>query len=387
MILTLTCILLLSVYAVLILYYAYSWRQIPATHYPSGSTALVNESRPTVSVIIPARNEAANILACVQSVLQQSYPTDLYEIIVVDDFSSDDTVAIVKNIPATNLRIISLSEIFNQDDTIVAFKKKAIATGIAQSSGQLIVATDADCVLPEHWLAAMVSFCQLNNAVFIAAPVLYKAGNRFVEIFQSLDFMTLQGITGASVYKKFHTMCNGANLAYKRSAFNEVDGFNGIDHIASGDDMLLMYKIYQRYPDQVCFLKAKEAIVVTQPMHTWKDFINQRIRWASKASQFQDKRMFWVLLWVYLTNLLFPVLAVAGFFNASYWYLLCILLLAKTGIELVFLFPVAAFFKQTRLLWWFPVSQPVHILYTLIAGWFGKFGRYEWKGRKTGVNL
>ena len=98
--------------------------------------------------------------------------------------------------------------------------------------------------------------------------------------------MTLQGITGASVYKKFHSMCNGANLAYEKKAFNDAGGFEGIDNIASGDDMLLMHKIQKIYPDRIKYLKSADVVVQTQPQETLKDFMNQRIRWASKADKY-----------------------------------------------------------------------------------------------------
>ena len=190
-------------------------------------------------------------------------------------------------------------------------------------------------------------------------------------------------------------MCNGANLAYTRQAFEAVDGFKDIDSIASGDDMLLMHKIYQRYPNRVLFLKSKNAIVQTEPVHTIKEFLNQRIRWASKADKYDDKRIFWVLVLVYLFNVLLLLLPIASLVwppkypipNSQFpippitvWLLL---LCSKTIIELYFLCPVAQFFNNTKLLWWFPIAQPFHILYTVIAGWLGKFGSYQWKGRKV----
>jgi cellulose synthase/poly-beta-1,6-N-acetylglucosamine synthase-like glycosyltransferase len=212
-------------------------------------------------------------------------------------------------------------------------------------------------------------------------------------MFQAVDFMTLQGITGASVHKKIHSMCNGANLAYTRKAFNEVGGFAGIDNIASGDDMLLMHKIYKRYPDKVMFLKSKDVIVQTVPVHSVKEFFNQRIRWASKADKYNDKRIFGVLLLVYLVNVLLIALPVVAAFNNIQYTMfnvqysmfgawLCLLLL-KTMVELIFLYPVAKFFGKRRLLWLFPLMQPFHIIYTVTAGWLGKFGSYSWKERKV----
>jgi cellulose synthase/poly-beta-1,6-N-acetylglucosamine synthase-like glycosyltransferase len=181
-------------------------------------------------------------------------------------------------------------------------------------------------------------------------------------------------------------MCNGANLAYEKTAFYEVQGFAGIDAIASGDDMLLMHKIFTRFPNRVMFLKSKNAIVKTAPLKTLSQFLSQRIRWASKADRYQDKKTFPVLLLVYLFNLSLLVLPVIAFFLQNtfmiifYWLLL---LFGKTIIELFFLFPVAFFFEKRKLLWWFPLMQPFHIFYTVIAGFLGKFSTYEWKGRKV----
>jgi cellulose synthase/poly-beta-1,6-N-acetylglucosamine synthase-like glycosyltransferase len=256
----------------------------------------------------------------------------------------------------------------------------------------LIVTTDADCTMGKNWLLTIAAFYEEYKPAFIAAPVAID-GRSFLGIFQSLDFMTLQGITGAAVYKKKHSMCNGANLAYEKKAFYEVGGFAGIDHIASGDDMLLMHKIYTRYPDRVLFLKSPEVIVTTEAMSSWKGFFNQRIRWASKADTYDDKRILLVLVLVYFFNLLLLLLPITAIFsNATfsmgivnmsiiqYWLLLLIL---KTITELFFLFPVAVFFNKKKSLWWFPVAQPFHILYTVIAGWLGKFGSYQWKERSV----
>ena len=222
-------------------------------------------------------------------------------------------------------------------------------------------------------------------------PVSIHNNKRPIEIFQALDFMTLQGITGAAVHKKVHSMCNGANLAYTRKAFDTVNGFQGIDAIASGDDMLLMHKIAKQFPNGIAYLKSPDVIISTAPVNGIKDFFNQRIRWASKADKYEDKRIFWVLLLVYFFNvvlLFIPVFilgaAVLGRMNNQIGCILkswLILVSLKTFIELIFLYPVAQFFKKEKLLWYFPLAQPFHIVYTVIAGWLGKFGSYRWKER------
>ena len=310
-------------YAALILYYAISWRSIPTNE----KQETAKEKQETfLSIIIPARNEEQNIKACLDSICNQSYPKELYEVLVINDYSTDATAAIIKSYSEKNVQLISLQQI-TRGATLNSYKKKAIEIAIAQSTGEIIVTTDADCIVPANWLQTIASFYKQNDAAFIAMPVSYNCQNNFLEIFQSLDFMTLQGITGASVYKRIHSMCNGANLAYTKKAFYAAGGFTGIDDIASGDDMLLMHKIYQQQPAKVFFLKSKEVIVQTQPMKTLKDFFNQRIRWASKADKYDDKRIFGVLLLVYLLYAALLILPIVCLFqNVQYSiFIVCIL--------------------------------------------------------------
>lgn len=370
MILLYIIIPLFVLYSLLIIYYWLSWKSIP-DYTPAASL-----KQTKISVIIPARNEEENIGRLLQALQKQTYPAALIEVIVIDDHSTDKTAAIVQQFSA--VKLIQLS-----DDDINSYKKKAIETGIATATGELIVTTDADCLPTTDWLKTIASFKEEKQSVFIAAPVVMDNNSSFLQIFQGMDFMVLQGITGAAVYKKKLSMCNGANLAYEKKAFQDVNGFTGVDHIASGDDMLLMYKIWKQVPDKVHYLKSRAAIVSTMPMQTWKTFFNQRIRWASKAKSYDDKRILTVLLLVYLFNLSFLGLAIAGFFCHYYWAYLGGLWLAKTIIELPFIISVASFFGKQSFIKYFFFFQPVHILYTIISGLFGQFGKYEWKGRKV----
>lgn len=377
---TLICFILFVPYGLLIAWYQRAWKAIP-DYSPAAAGPSSFSTR--ISVLVPARNEGANIAACLDSLSQQSYPKDLYEVIVIDDHSTDRTREIIHSLVYPDLHFMYLQ--LADAGSVKAHKKLAIETGISASTGQLIVTTDADCRFHPDWLRTIAAFQKETGAKFIAAPV--KIGealpSSFLSVFQTLDFITLQGITGAAVYKNFHSMCNGANLAYAKDAFYEVGGFRGIDDIPSGDDMLLMYKIYKKYPEQVFFLKNRQAIVSTEAAASWREFINQRIRWASKADRYEDKRIFWVLLLVYLVNLFFLGILVVSFWDTRYLWIFLILLILKTMIEFPFVRSAAVFFRQQRLMSWFPALQPFHILYTVAIGWLGKFGSYRWKGRKS----
>jgi cellulose synthase/poly-beta-1,6-N-acetylglucosamine synthase-like glycosyltransferase len=308
----------------------------------------------------------------------------LFQVIIVDDQSTDKTWEILQgnNYPDMHTMSLKLSDHLPAEGIISAYKKFSIETGIAVASGELIITTDADCRFHPDWLRTVAGFYENTDARFIAAPVRIDAGPSFLAVFQTLDFITLQGITGAAVHKKLHSMCNGANLAYPKKVFYEVGGFRDIDQIPSGDDMLLMHKIYTKYPEQVLFLKDKRAIVTTKAETSWKGFFNQRIRWASKADKYDDKRIFIVLLLVYLLNWVFLLLLVASGWNRWWLLVFFMLLFLKTVIEYPFVRTVAAFFDQQLLCVYFPLLQPFHIFYTVVVGWLGKFGSYRWKDRK-----
>ena len=322
------------------------------------------------SIIIPARNEEENIGNCIESILNNNYPEHLFEIIIADDFSTDATPQIVESFieKHDNIKLVQLKNIITKN--INSYKKKAIEISIAQSKFQWIVTTDADCKVPQQWLYLFDAFIQNNKTVFVAAPVMFNQTNSFVSIFQCLDFISLQGITAASVSAGFHSMCNGANLAYNKNVFYEVEGFKNADHIASGDDMLLMHKIKQKYPGDIGYLFNQNAIVTTPPMPDWKSFINQRIRWASKATNYNDKKIFSVLLLVYITNLFLFVLFFVCLFQPQFFLLWFMFLLSKALFEMPFMYNVSKFYSLQKLMLWFVVMQPFHIF---IHGYFWFF--------------
>lgn len=373
MFLLLLSALLFASYALLIFFYKKGWDRL--VEFKPKETF---EKGPFISVLIAARNEEKNIAALLQSLEAQTYPKHLFEVIVVDDHSEDNTVAEVKRFGNANVKIVQL-----MGEAAFSSKKKGIQKGVACATGELIVTTDADCTAPPGWLSIIASFYLENKFSFLAAPVAYRSKNTLLEVFQTIDFITLQGITAASVAAHFHAMCNGANLAYTKQAFIEAEGFKDIDAKASGDDMLLMYKIWKKHPKKVHYLKSKNAIVQTTPMPTWKEFYWQRIRWASKTTYYQDKRVFLALLLIYLFNVLFLVLAIAGFFYSFYWLLAFVLLAAKAAAEAPLVYRAAVFYEQQKILWYFLLLQPLHILYTISIGLLSQFGKYKWKGRRT----
>ncbi len=362
---------LILVYGGLILFLLRQWRRVPAF--------VIDKSKKTglrFSIIIPARNEEQHIAKLLQALRLQDHDPGMWEVIVVDDDSTDQTASIVSRFEEVKL-------ILAKEDGSNAYKKRALSLGIAQSKYEWIVTTDADSVPGPQWLSTLARFILENEPQMVVAPVRMTGDGSLLALFQSLDFMILQGIPAAAVHSQMMNMCNGANLAYRKSVFEEVNGFAGIDHIASGDDMLLMQKIQQAHPGTAKYLLSQEAIVTTPPAPTWKSFIRQRIRWASKARYYKQPALFAVLLLVYLVNLSIPVLFVLSLFQFNAFWVGLGLLVFKTSVEYPFVFAVSQFYGMTKEMGYFPFFQPLHIVYTLVAGWLGQFGRYEWKGRRV----
>ncbi|HYO21717.1 MAG TPA: glycosyltransferase [Flavisolibacter sp.] len=356
----------------MIFFYFYQWNKLPV-YKPHASTPTV-----FVSVIIAARNEETALPFLIEDLKNQSYPQHLFEVIIVNDHSTDGTALLGNDFDGVQWQMI-----LPQAEAQNSSKKIAIASGIARAKGEVMVITDADCHVGKDWIKTIASFYTETQAVFIAAPVMFAHSYSLLQVFQVLDFITLQGITAASVAANKHTMCNGANLAYTKQAFEEVNGFAGIDKVATGDDMLLMHKIWKKHPDKVHYLKSKDAIVETAPMRTWKDFLMQRKRWASKTLVYDDVRIIIVLTFVLVVNALFFGLLVAACFNSIYWIHFFAFLFGKTIIEWPFVSSVAAFYDEQKLMRHFFFIQPLHIFYTVFVGIFSQFGRYEWKGRRT----
>lgn len=368
-------------YVALIWRYLTIWKTIPIWKIPNNFIP-----KTAISILIPARNETQNIEKCLTSIFKQNYPTALLEVIVIDDFSEDNTPFLVENFRQKNgfenLKLIKLADEIQAHET-QSFKKKALEIAIAKAKGNLIITTDADCVAAPNWLSLLVSFYEKNDLEFIAAPVNFYEEKNILEKFQSLDFMGMMCVTAAGIHSNLQKMCNGANLAYSKKAYLEVDGFRGIDHLASGDDMLLMHKIVDHFPDKIGFLKNVDATIVTTAKPDLKSFFSQRLRWATKNASYTDWKVTAVLVMVFffccnivLSALLMPFFGMAAFaiFLTQFF--------VKTLADYFFLGSMAHFFKRTTLMNAFLSSQFLHIMYIVIVGFLANIKKkYIWKGR------
>lgn len=259
-------LLLLAIYLGLLVYLIIGWAKL--------KKPFINKTnfKTTVTILIAARNEEEKIHLTIEDILKQTYPKHLTEIIIVDDHSTDKTSDIIKSYESRGVKLLQLKE----DKPLNSYKKKAISEAIKLSTGELMVATDADCRMGIKWLESIVGYYEQENLVFISAPVTYFEEKSLFERLQTLEFGYLIGIGAAFIGQGRASNCNGANLAYRKDVFYDVGGFAGIDDIASGDDELLLQKVAKRYPNRIGFLKHFDSVVFTHAKHTVNEFLKQR---------------------------------------------------------------------------------------------------------------
>jgi cellulose synthase/poly-beta-1,6-N-acetylglucosamine synthase-like glycosyltransferase len=364
-------LLFTGLYLVIVIYLIKGWASLKRPRPNPGPY------KTKVTILIAARDEEKNIRATIEDLLAQDYPRELTEIIIVDDHSTDNTAAIISSYADKGVQLMQLQA----DQVLNSYKKKAIAEAIRRSTGDLMVATDADCRMGPKWLSSVVSYFEIEDKVMISSPVSYFEEKTLFEQMQTLEFSFLIGIGASFIGNGRASTCNGANLAYRKDVFNEVGGFFGIDDLASGDDELLLQKVAMRYPGRIGFLKKRDAIVYTHAKHKLSGFIQQRRRWASKSTKYKDKKIIALAVSMWLFNVLLLVNALLGFYNVYFFKLFLVEIALKYLFEIVFLLPVLAFLKRSWLILLISIVAPLHIIYVVYIGIKGNTGKYAWKGR------
>lgn len=329
------------------------------------------------SLVIPFRNEAENLPLLLNAIHSLKYPTELFEVIFVDDDSEDDSVKIISKatVHYPNISIVKNERTSNSP------KKDAISTAINIAKNDWIITTDADCLLPKYWLNSFNEYIQKTNSSCIAAPVSYIEANSFLNRFQLLDMLSLQGATigGFGITKPF--LCNGANFAYKKELFNDVNGFEGNSHTASGDDIFLLEKVAKKYPNQLHYLKSAQAVVLTKAQPNWAGLVSQRVRWAAKTSAYNNWFGKLTGLIVLLMNTLIitsTILAIVGAFNVKVFLYLLII---KFNIDFYLIYKSAVFFNQKSVLRTYIVSFLFYPFFSVYVAFTSMFSNYKWKGR------
>jgi cellulose synthase/poly-beta-1,6-N-acetylglucosamine synthase-like glycosyltransferase len=370
------CLLTGLAYVLLVLNVGRTWNKIPEFVPQPGI------SQTTISIVIPARDEEQKIVDCLNHVSRQNYPRHLFELIVVDDGSTDRTASLVNKFiqEHTSLAVKHIDLTAQQG---FQGKKAALKAAIALSSATLIVTLDADCTMGPEWLATLAAFYEQHQPAFIIGPVVLEGDDSGIQLLQVQEMMCLSAFTFAYCQAGQPIMCNGANLAYQREAFIKAEGFTGIDQLASGDDVLLMNKIHRLYPSGVRFLKSREAIVSTRAIVHFPDFVQQRIRWLTKSNVNPSRTSMVTGLLVGSLNLLILGSLLFSFFYGKFAGIFLVLSGIKFLADLNLLRVTSVFFRKkvkgSRVF----ATALLYPFYVVLIVLLSIRTRYEWKGRKV----
>ena len=320
-----------------------------------------------VSVLIAARNEEKNIEKLLESLKKQSFPKELFEVIIVNDHSTDNTDEIINDFINKNKELdVKLLKAEKKG------KKHAISQALHSAINELVIVTDADCVLNDLWIESIVGFYQEEKCKMILAPVLLSPAENLFEKMQVLEHLSLIGSTAGSASIGFPVMCNGANMAYERKAALEVEKFRKDFDIPSGDDMFLLEQFVKCYGhNNVKFLLSKSAVVKTKTCKTIKDFIRQRRRWVSKTKSYTSWKVIVTALIVLFFNLSIISLLVSAFFVPALWSIYILLTLLKFFIDFPLLKNITNFMNQGSLLKWvlpLEIIYPFYVVFTALSG-------------------
>lgn len=334
-----------------------------------------------LTVVVPIRNEAAHLPDLLQDLAAQQYPLSHYEVYLVNDASEDESEAIIKHFIAEQahlpFHLLNLRPPYRY-----APKKEAISQAISRSQADLIICTDGDCRLPPDWLALYADCYQQTGAKFISGAVCFSDTAKLRGRMQSIEFASLVGSGAVLLNLGLASMCNGANLAYERCAFEEVEGFEGVGHLASGDDEFVLHKIAQKYPKSLVFLKNKAHIVRTAAPPSLRAFYEQRRRWSSKWAHYRNWQPKVLALFIFLSNLALIALPIMAYLGAWSWGQIFLLLLLKTLPEYLFLHYFLGFLSQQNNRKLIPLVQIIYPFYVLLFGFLANSGSYYWKGRR-----
>jgi biofilm PGA synthesis N-glycosyltransferase PgaC len=333
------------------------------------------------SIVIPFRNETENLQGLLESLQNLKYPSQLFEVIFVDDASEDNSVEIINQTLNKNGSLENFQIIKNERQS-ASPKKDAITAAIAISKNEWILTTDADCILPSTWLKAYDSFIQTNRTALVAGPILYKSNESIHGQFQKFDGLSLQLVTMGSFGLQTPILCNGANLAYKKEAFYSVQGFAKNNHIASGDDIFILEKILKIAPKAVHFLKSEEAIVETLPQNSWTGLIDQRIRWTSKTAKQKSSFSKPLGVLVFIANSLILVGLIYCIIKPDFSPYYLSFLVAKVSIDFYVIKMSNTFYKSKINITAFLLSAFSYPIVTVIVVFGSLKGTYSWKGRK-----
>ena len=346
----------------------------------------VREWRPTtydledtgLSIIIPMRNEVQNIKACLASILHAADRSQLnkIEVLCIDDQSEDTSFEIAQGIKDPRLIVVRSK---------TQGKKGAIQTAIDLASYDHILCTDADCIVHQDWIRQTLSFLLKSKAQMITGLVAISPTERFIDKWQYLDVMGMMAVTAFGIQRDSFRIGNGANMAFRKSAFLDLNAYSENTHLASGDDVFLIQAAYRKWPDQVRFFKSQGGMVYTKGEASWNTLWEQRKRWATKTRSYQEKGVIHLqgFIWFYHIIILVSLLSYPFFGGISFFTGL-LMLFVKFCMDYLLLSKLADYFdNRDPLKWYIPIGI-IHFFYLIYAGLMALIPqKYQWKNRRV----
>lgn len=363
---TIVLYIIILFYCLAIALLIYGFTKVNAINY------IGTKPKTKFTIIVPFRNETENLPILLESLSKLNYPMELFEVILVDDFSEE-----AFKIPSLKFKV----SVINNVRVTNSPKKDAIATAVQIVNTDWIITTDADCVVHQNWLLTLDNYIQLHDVAMIAGAVTYDCKNSFLHHFQQLDLASLQGATIGSFGINKGFMCNGANFAYTKSFFKKLNGFEGNDGIASGDDVFLLQKATAQFPEKVHYLKSQNTIITTKPLNDWKSLFYQRVRWASKTSSYQSSFGKGLGLLVFAGNLSWLFVLGSWVLGLTAFQNVFLLFTLKFSVDTVLIYKSNEFLTKTKIQYLI-LSSLFYPFFSMSVALYSLFGKYEWKGRK-----
>lgn len=330
-----------------------------------------------VSVIIAMRNEEINVNNILNDLKNQLYPKELYEVIVVNDHSDDNTLNLLNEFSNKfqNLRIVNMPE-HSQG------KKECIKKGIEISFGNVIITTDADCRIQTQWIEQMAKYFNDSNINLVSAPVVFnKKPGLFFKI-QELEFISLIGSGAGAILNNRPIFCNAANMAFRKSVFLSVSNYFKNQKSVSGDDVFLLHAVKKYFPNTILFAKNKKAIIHTESQNNLSSFINQRKRWVAKTTHYKDLDTITVSILIFIVNLIIILLFFLTLINTKYIVLFLMIIIPKSVIDFYFLRSVLDFLNKRELIKYILPFEIFYSFYITLMPLIAFTNSFTWKNRK-----
>ena len=368
-------LLICFIYSTQILLYEKAWNKI------SKNKEVNNNDK--ISVVVACRNEEKNIKNLRKDVMHQNFDKERFQFIIVDDHSEDKTLEILykESEKWDNLHIVCMN-----DDEIG--KKNAIRKGVRFTKGDVILCTDADCKIQENWIKTMLSNFTNKHIKFVAGPVKYSSEDNFLNKFQSLELISLVSSGAAAIQRKKSTICNGANLAFRRKEYNEIP--LDVFHDFSTDDVSLLNYFKNHYKDGILFSRDLDSIVETNSNSDLISQFKQKLRWISNSKTTRDLQSFYVASVVFLMNSLISILLVLSLWSVFSGYEeihiilinLFVAVFIKYVTDYLFLKVVLDFFRRKDLLIYLLPFEIINAIYTVVIVPLSLISFPKWKGRR-----